>query len=142
MDISYLDIQIKHYEQALKNVRSEYDKSMIHEWSKIREKKLYFIKEIARLKKLQKDKLVSSVQERNTSCMEPRRNVSREISIIYNDPKPACPTAKNITADCKPACTVIETKVEDMITYLETFLGEAVKVLWEQWVENYPTLYA
>ena len=27
------------------------------------------------------------------------------------------------------------------ITYLETFLGEAVKVLWEQWVEIYPTLY-
>ena len=36
----------------------------------------------------------------------------------------------------------IGNKVEDMITYLETFLGEAVKVLWEQWVENYPTLYA
>jgi len=36
----------------------------------------------------------------------------------------------------------IKNKVEDMITYLETFLGEAVKVLWEQWVENYPTLYA
>jgi len=76
LDISYLDIQIKHYEQALKNVRSEYDKSMIHEWSKIREKKLYFIKEIARLKKLQKDKMVSSIQERNTSCMESRRNIS------------------------------------------------------------------
>ena len=35
----------------------------------------------------------------------------------------------------------IGNKVEDMITYLETFLGEAVKVLWEQWVETYPTLY-
>ena len=32
----------------------------------------------------------------------------------------------------------IGTKVEDMITYLETFLGEPVKVLWEQWVEAYP----
>jgi hypothetical protein len=27
-----------------------------------------------------------------------------------------------------------------MITYLETFLGESAKVLWEQWVEN-PGLY-
>ena len=33
-----IDTQIKHYEQTLKNVRLEYDKSMIHEWSKIREK--------------------------------------------------------------------------------------------------------
>jgi len=28
-----------------------------------------------------------------------------------------------------------------MITYLETFLGESVKVLWEEWVETYPNLY-
>ena len=52
MDTSDIDTQIKHYEQTLKNVRLEYDKSMIHEWSKIRERKLYFIREIARLKKL------------------------------------------------------------------------------------------
>ena len=76
MDTSDIDTQIKHYEQTLKNVRIEYDKSMIHEWSKIREKELYFIREIARLKKLQKDKMVSSIQERNTSCMESRRNIS------------------------------------------------------------------
>ena len=35
----------------------------------------------------------------------------------------------------------IGTKVEDMLTYLETFLGESVKVLWENWVEEYPELY-
>jgi hypothetical protein len=35
----------------------------------------------------------------------------------------------------------IENKVEDMITYLETFLGESTKVLWEQWVEGNPGLY-
>jgi hypothetical protein len=28
-----------------------------------------------------------------------------------------------------------------MITYLETFLGESVKFLWEQWVEGNPGLY-
>ena len=28
-----------------------------------------------------------------------------------------------------------------MITYLETFLGESVKILWEQWVETYPHQY-
>ena len=28
-----------------------------------------------------------------------------------------------------------------MLTYLETFLGESVKVLWEQWVESYPSQY-
>jgi hypothetical protein len=36
----------------------------------------------------------------------------------------------------------IENKVEDVITYLETFLGELVKVLWEQWVESFPVYYA
>ncbi|XBH63855.1 hypothetical protein VPH35_117739 [Triticum aestivum] len=35
----------------------------------------------------------------------------------------------------------IGTKVEDMLTYLETFLGEPVKVLWEQWFESYPSQY-
>lgn len=35
----------------------------------------------------------------------------------------------------------IGNKVEDMITYLETFLGESVKVLWEQWVETFPSQY-
>jgi hypothetical protein len=35
----------------------------------------------------------------------------------------------------------IGNKVEDMITYLETFLGKPEKVLWEQWVESSPGLY-
>ena len=103
MDTSDIDTQIKHYEQTLKNVRIEYDKSMIHEWSKIREKKLYFIKEIARLKKLQKDKMVSSIQERNTSCMESRRNISWQTPIKSNDPKSTCTVTINNPADSKPA---------------------------------------
>jgi len=65
----------------------EYDKSMIHEWSKIREKELYFIREIARLKKLQKDKMVACSQERNDSCIEPRKYISIKAPL---DPKPAC----------------------------------------------------
>src|SRR5512143_512981 len=35
----------------------------------------------------------------------------------------------------------IGSKVEDMITYVETFLGESAKVLWEQWVEKNPNNY-
>jgi hypothetical protein len=35
----------------------------------------------------------------------------------------------------------IGNKVEDMITYLEIFLGESAKVLWEQWVESSRGLY-
>jgi hypothetical protein len=35
----------------------------------------------------------------------------------------------------------IRNKVQDMITYLETFLEELAKVLWEQWVESNPGLY-
>ena len=127
MDILDIDTQIKHYEQTPKNVRMEYDKSMIHEWSKIREKELYFIREIARLKKLQKGKIVASTQERNTSCMEPRRNISRETPIINNDPKPACPVTKNTTADCKPACTIIETNKIENIDHIERKMKRLVK---------------
>jgi hypothetical protein len=36
---------------------------------------------------------------------------------------------------------IIGNKVEDMITYLEIFLGESAKVLWEQWVESSRGLY-
>jgi hypothetical protein len=35
----------------------------------------------------------------------------------------------------------IGNKVEDMITYLQTFLGESANVLWEQWVESNLGLY-
>jgi hypothetical protein len=35
----------------------------------------------------------------------------------------------------------IGNKVEDMITYLETFLGKLAKVLWGQWVESNSGLY-
>uniref|UniRef100_A0A453PJK0 Uncharacterized protein n=1 Tax=Aegilops tauschii subsp. strangulata TaxID=200361 RepID=A0A453PJK0_AEGTS len=35
----------------------------------------------------------------------------------------------------------IGTKEEDLLTYLETFLGESVKFLWEQWVVSYPNQY-
>ena len=97
----------------------EYDKSMIHEWSKIREKELYFIREITRLKKLQKDKMVACPQERNNSCIEPRNNISIKVPPIINDPKPACPITKNITTDYKPACTIIETNKIENIDHIE-----------------------
>ena len=35
----------------------------------------------------------------------------------------------------------IVNRVEDMLTYLETFLGESAKVLWEQWIEAFSNYY-
>jgi hypothetical protein len=35
----------------------------------------------------------------------------------------------------------IGNKVDDMITYLEIFVGKSAKYLWEQWVEGNPGLY-
>lgn len=35
----------------------------------------------------------------------------------------------------------IRNRVEDMLTYLETFLGESAKILWEQWIETFPNYY-
>ena len=107
---------------------------MIHEWSKIREKELYFIREIARLKKLQKDKIITSTKERNTSCMELRRNISRETPIISNDPKTACPVTKNITTDSKPVCTIIETNKIEKVNHIEMKTEEISKE--EQWDIN------
>ena len=47
--------------------------------------------------------MVSSIQERNTSCMESRRNISRQTPIKSNDPKSACTVTINNPADSKPA---------------------------------------
>lgn len=53
-----LDSQIMQYERKLKQIEYEYDNSMKREWPKIREKQVYFIRELARLKQVQKINIV------------------------------------------------------------------------------------
>ena len=51
-----LDSQIQYYEKKLSKIPDEYNMSMLCEWSTIREKKLYFRREIYRLNNIKKDR--------------------------------------------------------------------------------------
>jgi hypothetical protein len=53
-----LHSQIMQYERKLKQIEYEYDNSMKREWPKIREKEVYFVRELARLKRVQKINIV------------------------------------------------------------------------------------
>jgi hypothetical protein len=49
MERTDLNNEINHSEQKLKHIEWEYSNSMIKHWPKIRDKELFFIREIARL---------------------------------------------------------------------------------------------
>ena len=51
-----IDNEIKHYEQKLSKIHDEYNTSMICQWSAIREKELYFRRELYRLNNIKKDR--------------------------------------------------------------------------------------
>ena len=51
-----IDNEIKHYEQKLSKIPDEYNTSMLCEWSAIREKEIYFRREIYRLNKIKKER--------------------------------------------------------------------------------------
>jgi len=56
MEKPNIDEEIRFNEDKIKQIKVEYNSSILHEWPKIREKELYFIRELARLQKLNKDK--------------------------------------------------------------------------------------
>uniref|UniRef100_A0ACD5XL00 Uncharacterized protein n=1 Tax=Avena sativa TaxID=4498 RepID=A0ACD5XL00_AVESA len=56
MEKTCVDDEIKHCEEKLKHIDWEYNNSMTKDWPKIRERELFFIREIARLKKLKNEK--------------------------------------------------------------------------------------
>ena len=51
-----LDSQIQYYEKKLSKIPEEYKTSMICHWAAIREKELYFRREICRLDNIKKDR--------------------------------------------------------------------------------------
>src|SRR6266508_2894657 len=51
-----VDTEINYYEEKLKQVSMEYNNTMTSEWPLLRDKELYFYRELSRLKKLKKDK--------------------------------------------------------------------------------------
>jgi hypothetical protein len=59
-----LNDKIKHYEEILKKIDGEYKNAMTIDWPKIREKDRFLIKEISRIKKLQKNKSLATNSSR------------------------------------------------------------------------------
>jgi hypothetical protein len=51
-----LDIEISYYKDKLKEISMEYNSTMICEWPTLKERELYFYRELFRLQKLQKIK--------------------------------------------------------------------------------------
>src|SRR6266540_6133539 len=77
MEITDLDDEINHCEQKLKCIDWEYNNSMTKDWPKIREKELFLIREIARLKMLKKEKrptTSSSIMLTDNIKLEEKRN--------------------------------------------------------------------
>uniref|UniRef100_K3XQV4 Uncharacterized protein n=1 Tax=Setaria italica TaxID=4555 RepID=K3XQV4_SETIT len=257
-----IDNEIKHYEKKLSKVQDEYNTSMICEWSAIREKELYFRRELYRLNKIKKERelnnkrvnmpimkhettlkhvsdknskiqkelennkekakeeeevviseedqweinnkiLLESYEEEDEDIIEIHSKQDKDIKIEGERDRPSrkpgnWPPEKeeatytyipgqykhmgskrrefertmqfqnyrsdgailnlathdpidwpNIISIWKSLIVQkyiqnqhnIGSRVEDMITYLETFLGESVKVLWDQWIETYPHYY-
>ena len=56
MEKADLEDELKHWEEKLKRINWEYNNSMTSDWPKIRERELFFIREISRIKRLIKDK--------------------------------------------------------------------------------------
>ena len=78
-----LEDELKHWEEKLKRINWEYNNSMTSDWPKIRERELFFIREISRIKRLIKDKNQSLVTQ---WCQRIILNV-KKIPILRIKPK-------------------------------------------------------
>jgi len=88
MEIVDIDNEIKHYEIKLKKASDEYNSSMICEWGKIREKEVYFLREIQRLKKLKREKelnIKNSEEKKVVTNIGIKRDVIKPISSITRE---------------------------------------------------------
>jgi hypothetical protein len=56
MEKTNIDEEIMHWENKLKHIQWEYSHSMTTDWPKIREREIFFIREIARLKRQKSEK--------------------------------------------------------------------------------------
>jgi hypothetical protein len=73
-----LDIEISYCKDKLKGIYMEYNSTMICEWSTLREKELYFYRELSRLQRLKKNK------EAATEQLETKKNM---IILVENKPE-------------------------------------------------------
>ena len=83
-----LDNEIIHWENKLKHIEWEYSNSMTTDWPKIREKEVYFIREIARLKKLKDEKKFASsrsTKPNTTSVSKKKSDASNNNKAIIDN---------------------------------------------------------
>ena len=85
-----LDSQIQYYEEKLSKIPDEYNTSMLCEWSAIREKELYFRREIYRLNNIKKDRELKNKyfktpvgyqkmgypKQRSKNCLDPKNRTN------------------------------------------------------------------
>jgi hypothetical protein len=73
-----LDIEISYCKDKLKEISKEYNSTMICEWPTLRERELYFYRELSRLQKLKKDK------EATIELLKTKKNM---VILVENKPK-------------------------------------------------------
>jgi hypothetical protein len=73
-----LDIEISYCKDKLKKISIEYNSTMICEWPTLRERKLYFYRELCRLQKLKKNK------EAAIELLETKKNM---VTLVENKPE-------------------------------------------------------
>jgi hypothetical protein len=73
-----LDIEISYCKNRLKEISMEYNSTMLSEWPTLRERELYFYRELYRLQKLKKDK------EAGIELLENKNNM---VILVENKPE-------------------------------------------------------
>lgn len=91
MEKTNLDDEINHWEKKLKHIEWEYSNSMTKDWPKIRERELFIIREIARLKKLKNEKKLATssptISSKAIASVERREHISSNNNAIINNNK-------------------------------------------------------
>ena len=78
-------MEIVDIDNEIKQASDEYNRSMFCEWGKIREKEVYFLREIQRPKKLKREKelnIKNSEEKKVVTNIEIKKDVLRSISPI------------------------------------------------------------
>src|ERR1041385_4321 len=99
-----LDDEIFHWENKLKHIEWEYSNSMTQDWPKIRERELFIIREIARIKKLKNEEKIastSSTKPNTTSVPEKKGDSSNTNAMIDNNNNNNNNKGKNIVESHK-----------------------------------------
>nr|ABG66248.1 hypothetical protein LOC_Os10g40806 [Oryza sativa Japonica Group] len=84
--------EIKYYEDKLRDIADEYNNSMKSEWPKIRDKELYFYRELSRIKKQKKEKSLAietprtqEIKIEQIKSEEPREEIQKLDKVLSEE---------------------------------------------------------